>query len=63
VFARGSGMEDKLKFKRVKYDGYTYWIDKERLCFIWKYPGMNEVCYYFDEPLGIAILNNGIFYN
>ena len=43
--------------------GYTYWIDKKWKCFIWKYPGMDPVYYYFDEPLGVEILNNGVFYN
>jgi hypothetical protein len=56
-------MEEKLKFKRVKYQNYTYWIDNNWKCFIWKYPGSDPVYYYFDEPLGIEILNNGIFYN
>jgi len=56
-------MEDKLKFMQVKYNGYTYWIDKKWKCFIWKYPGMDPVYYYFDEPLGVEILNNGVFYN
>ena len=56
-------LNDKLKFKRVKYQGYTYWIDNNWKCFIWKYLGMDPVYYYFDEPFGIEILNNGVFYN